>query len=126
VNDLFFGGVFHFLLSIWKARPRPTELRRAKAVHSHSVLNGLANQFNLLKVVPAWRAGADLMSPDMFFFDKNFDCVRLINARPPTVLQRQGWPALHMQPNSSCQARSGWFSQTHPVPFWAFGAGLIL
>jgi hypothetical protein len=25
-------------------------------------------------------------------------------------------PAPHMQPISSCQARSGWFSQTHPMP----------
>jgi transposase len=37
-------------------------------------------------------------------------------------LQRHGIPAPHMQPISSCQARSGWFSHTHPMPrqMWQF------
>jgi hypothetical protein len=34
----------------------------------------------------------------------------------PALLQRQGSPAPHMQPSSSCQGRSVWFSQTQPIP----------
>jgi hypothetical protein len=32
------------------------------------------------------------------------------------LLHSQGIPAPHSQPNSLSQARSGWFSQTHPTP----------
>src|ERR1700681_2583969 len=32
------------------------------------------------------------------------------------LLHSHGIPAPHMQPNSSLQARSGWFSHTHPMP----------
>jgi hypothetical protein len=42
-------------------------------------------------------------------FDKNFAYVRLVRA-----VVSDGSPAPHMQPSSSCQAGSGWFS-----PIWA-------
>src|SRR5882757_11477695 len=32
------------------------------------------------------------------------------------LLHLQGIPAPHRQPSSSSQARSGWFSHTHPIP----------
>ena len=55
VDNLFFGGIFHFLLSNWKHDPAAglRGLSTGKAVQATLSINGLANQFKLLEVVPA-------------------------------------------------------------------------
>jgi hypothetical protein len=55
-----------------------------------------------------------------FFYERRVDgrssMTSLMSGKPSRLLHSQGMPAPHMHPSSSCHARSGWFSQTHPMP----------